>query len=43
MALQLGDTAPDFKQDSTDGPISFHDWAGAVSYTHLTLPTILLV
>lgn len=28
MALQLGDTAPDFKQDSTDGPISFHDWAG---------------
>ena len=28
MALQLGDTAPDFKQDSTDGPISVHDWAG---------------
>lgn len=28
MALQLGDTAPDFKQDSTDGPISFHQWAG---------------
>ncbi|MBM7334331.1 MAG: peroxiredoxin [Alcanivorax sp.] len=28
MALQLGDIAPDFKQDSTDGPISFHDWAG---------------
>lgn len=28
MALQLGDTAPDFKQDSTDGPISFHEWAG---------------
>jgi len=28
MALQLGDTAPDFKQDSTEGPISFHDWAG---------------
>ena len=25
MALQLGDTAPDFKQDSTEGPISFHD------------------
>lgn len=28
MALQLGDTAPDFKQDSTEGPISFHEWAG---------------
>ncbi|MGC4043465.1 MAG: peroxiredoxin [Armatimonas sp.] len=28
MALQLGDTAPDFTQDSTDGTICFHDWAG---------------
>ncbi|MCX2524178.1 peroxiredoxin [Larsenimonas rhizosphaerae] len=28
MALRLGDTAPDFTQDSTDGPIRFHDWAG---------------
>jgi alkyl hydroperoxide reductase subunit AhpC len=28
MALQLGDTAPDFTQDSTEGPISFHEWAG---------------
>lgn len=28
MALQLGDTAPDFKQESTEGPISFHEWAG---------------
>ena len=26
--LRLGDTAPDFIQDSTDGPISFHQWAG---------------
>lgn len=26
--LRLGDTAPDFQQDSTDGPISFHQWAG---------------
>ena len=26
--LRLGDTAPDFTQQSTDGPISFHDWAG---------------
>lgn len=28
MTLRLGDTAPDFTQDSTAGPISFHDWAG---------------
>ena len=28
MALQLGDTAPDFTQDSTEGPLHFYDWAG---------------
>jgi alkyl hydroperoxide reductase subunit AhpC len=28
MALQLGQIAPDFQQDSTDGPIRFHDWLG---------------
>ena len=28
MAVQLGDTAPDFTQDSTAGPIHFHEWAG---------------
>jgi alkyl hydroperoxide reductase subunit AhpC len=28
MALQLGDIAPDFTQDSTEGPLSFHQWAG---------------
>jgi alkyl hydroperoxide reductase subunit AhpC len=28
MALQLGQIAPDFQQDSTDGPISFHAWLG---------------
>jgi alkyl hydroperoxide reductase subunit AhpC len=26
--LRLGDTAPDFTQDSTAGKISFHAWAG---------------
>jgi alkyl hydroperoxide reductase subunit AhpC len=26
--LRLGDTAPDFLQDSTEGPIQFHRWAG---------------
>jgi alkyl hydroperoxide reductase subunit AhpC len=28
MALQLGDTAPDFKADTTEGKISFHEWLG---------------
>ena len=27
MALRLGDTAPDFTQDSTEGSIQFHQWA----------------
>jgi len=27
MAVQLGDTAPDFTQESTEGPIHFSDWA----------------
>ena len=26
MTLKLGDIAPDFTQDSTQGPIHFHDW-----------------
>ena len=28
MTLQLGDTAPDFEADSTEGAIRFHDWIG---------------
>ena len=28
MALRLGDEVPDFTQDSTEGPISFHSWMG---------------
>ena len=27
-ALRLGDTAPDFQQDSSEGPINFYQWAG---------------
>src|SRR3954451_16417258 len=28
MSLRLGDTAPDFEQDSSMGRIKFHEWAG---------------
>ena len=28
MTLKLGDTAPDFEQDSSIGKIRFHEWAG---------------
>jgi alkyl hydroperoxide reductase subunit AhpC len=28
MALQLGDTAPDFEADTTEGRIRFHEWLG---------------
>ncbi|MGZ6018956.1 MAG: peroxiredoxin [Phenylobacterium sp.] len=27
MTLKLNDIAPDFTQDSTEGPLHFHDWA----------------
>lgn len=28
MSLHLGDTAPDFEQDSSQGAIRFHEWLG---------------
>lgn len=29
MSLRLGDTAPDFEQDSSVGKIKFHEWLGS--------------
>jgi alkyl hydroperoxide reductase subunit AhpC len=37
MSIRLGDTAPDFRAETTEGAISFHDWiedSWAVLFSH---------
>lgn len=37
MAIRIGDTAPNFQAETTEGTVHFHDWMGdgwAVLFSH---------
>jgi hypothetical protein len=38
MSLRLGETAPDFHAETTEGPISFHHWLGKLVGRHVLAP-----
>ena len=40
MGINLGETVPDFKADTTHGPIQWHDW---ISEQHLLRRYLLLL